>query len=259
MITKRRATTFEDGRPEEPASRLAGGLLRWDVAVGSAYARLANRPVARLAGRILAALVLTFVLAAKWQAIKPLFGGDHLHSDGWTDQALLLNTLLQIPFVALMILLVVIRGPQIRGTGRLSGMVVALSGTLLPSLLIYDSRSGSIAALAPLAALLLAAGMLWAIWSLTVLGRCFSMVPEVRGLVTSGPYRWVRHPIYLGEVTAVFGLLLPIISVSHVAIFAIFCGLQLWRTNYEEAGLAASFPEYGEYRNRTARLLPGLW
>jgi protein-S-isoprenylcysteine O-methyltransferase Ste14 len=259
MITQRRVTTFEDGRQEEPASWLTGGLLRWDVAVGSAYARLVNRPLARLAGRILAALLLTVLLAAKWQAVKPLLGANHLLAHEWTDQAVLLNNLLQIPFLALATLLVVFRGPQIRGTGRFSGVIVALSGTLLPSLLIYDSRTGSIAALAPVAALLLAVGMSWAIWSLTVLGRCFSMVPEVRGLVTRGPYRWIRHPIYLGEVIAVFGLLLPVISVSHVAIFAVFCGLQLWRTNYEEAGLAATFAEYGEYRNRTARLLPGLW
>jgi len=60
-------------------------------------------------------------------------------------------------------------------------------------------------------------------------------------------------------MTAALGLLLPILSTRNVVVFALFCALQLWRTRYEEKGLAATFPVYEEYRQRTARLLPGLW
>src|SRR2546423_1335374 len=41
----------------------------------------------------------------------------------------------------------------------------------------------------------LACGIIWALYSLTYLGQRFSIVPEARGLVTSGPYRLARHPI----------------------------------------------------------------
>jgi protein-S-isoprenylcysteine O-methyltransferase Ste14 len=259
MTTQGHATTLDESGHERAAARFGRGLLDLDVTFGSAYARVANRPVARIVGRILVALLLALLLTAKWRAISALLGVDQPTAHAGSDWAIILNNALQIPFLALATFLVVRRGPQIQGIRRFSGILVALSGTLFPSLLIYDSGAESRASVAPLAVLLLLAGMLWAIWSLAVLGRCFSTVPEVRGLVTRGPYQWVRHPIYLGEVVATLGVLLPVLSVFHVAVFAIFCCLQLWRTQYEEGGLSATFPEYGDYQRRTARLVPGLW
>lgn len=254
-----RGTTLNEIRKERFSPRIGRVLLSWDAALGSTYARLANRPVARMIGRILVALLFALLLMAKWRALGTLFGSDHQRAHDGNYWAVVLNNALQIPFLALATFLVVRRRPQIQGARRFSGILVALSGTLFPSLLIYDSGAKSRVSVAPLAALLLLVGMIWAIWSLAVLGRCFSTVPEVRGLVTRGPYRWVRHPIYLGEVVATLGVLLPVLSVFHVAIFAMFCGLQLWRTQYEEGGLGATFPEYGDYQRRTARLVPGLW
>ena len=43
---------------------------------------------------------------------------------------------------------------------------------------------------------------LWLLASVLALGRCFGVLPEARGLVTRGPYRTVRHPVYLGEIAA---------------------------------------------------------
>ncbi|HEU4942388.1 MAG TPA: methyltransferase, partial [Gaiellaceae bacterium] len=48
----------------------------------------------------------------------------------------------------------------------------------------------------------------WLFVSFLALGRCFGLLPEARGLVTRGPYRLVRHPVYLGEFAAVGGLVL---------------------------------------------------
>lgn len=259
MVTQEQMTGVAGGRHERVVSRFVRAMLVWDAALGSRYAGLASRPASRLVGRVLVSLLLALLLVAKWSALRTLLAAGHPLSDAWSHWALVLNNALQIPFLALATFLVLRRGPQIRGTTRFSGILVALGGTLIPSLLVYDSGARARVSVAPVAVLLLLGGMLWAIWSLAALGRCFSTVPEVRGLVTRGPYRWVRHPIYLGEIVATLGVLLPVLSIFHVAIFAIFCGLQLWRTRYEELGLSATFTEYDAYRRRTARLVPGLW
>ena len=49
-------------------------------------------------------------------------------------------------------------------------------------------------------------GLLLALWSLIVLGFCFSIAPEDRGVVTRAPYSFIRHPMYLGESLSMLGL-----------------------------------------------------
>jgi protein-S-isoprenylcysteine O-methyltransferase Ste14 len=107
--------------------------------------------------------------------------------------------------------------------------------------------------------MLLACGMIWAIYSLSYLRNRFSIVPEARGLVTSGPYRFARHPIYLGEIAAGLGLVLPTILTAHLAVFVVFVGAQLLRTYYEERVLRRVFPEYASYARHTRRLIPFIF
>jgi protein-S-isoprenylcysteine O-methyltransferase Ste14 len=102
----------------------------------------------------------------------------------------------------------------------------------------------------------LAGGMSWALYSLTYLGKRFSIVPEARGLVTSGPYRLMRHPIYLGEIIAGVGLVLPTLFSLHLALFAVFLGAQIVRTVFEERILRTTYPQYEAYARHTRRLIP---
>jgi protein-S-isoprenylcysteine O-methyltransferase Ste14 len=102
------------------------------------------------------------------------------------------------------------------------------------------------------------AGTLFTIWSLATLGRCFGLFPEVRGLVTHGPYRLVRHPVYLGEIVSAMGLLLAKPHPLIIVVFVAFVALQFWRTVYEERALTAAFPEdYPGFAGRVPRLIPG--
>lgn len=106
---------------------------------------------------------------------------------------------------------------------------------------------------------LLFAGLAFSVASVAVLGRCFGILPDVRGLVVRGPYRLVRHPLYLGELTAALGI---VAGSKHPAAAAgawlVCLGLQVARTHYEESNLRAQFPAYEDYAARTKRILPGL-
>jgi len=81
----------------------------------------------------------------------------------------------------------------------------------------------------------------------------------VRGLVLRGPYRLVRHPVYLGEIVAGFGILLTRPHLLTLALLVVFIAFQYWRTVFEERALATAFPsEYPAYRVRVPRLFPLL-
>jgi protein-S-isoprenylcysteine O-methyltransferase Ste14 len=90
------------------------------------------------------------------------------------------------------------------------------------------------------------------------LGRCFSVLPEVRGLVTAGPYRFVRHPLYLGELTACLGLILANPSLRNLGAGAAFAWCQHARMRLEERALDQEFPEYAAYTDITPALIPRL-
>jgi protein-S-isoprenylcysteine O-methyltransferase Ste14 len=88
------------------------------------------------------------------------------------------------------------------------------------------------------------------------LGRCFSVLPEVRGLVTAGPYRFVRHPLYLGELTACLGLIVANPSARNLTAGTVFACCQTVRMRLEEETLAQHYPDYAAYAAVTPRLLP---
>jgi len=183
---------------------------------------------------------------------------------------IVLRTVSLLSFAGLMLL--VVRGrhgePKTRasqeGGGR-APVVANLSafGLFFPSLVIFSGSSEASMAL-PLAlagCLLALAGAALVVRSRTELGPAWSFVPKAdqgTGLVTTGPYRLVRHPIYLGLALLAMGEALAFGSWS--ALLIVLSGIVptfAWRARAEEKLLSRTFGErYAGYRQRTKMIVP---
>jgi protein-S-isoprenylcysteine O-methyltransferase Ste14 len=100
-------------------------------------------------------------------------------------------------------------------------------------------------------------GTLFQLSAKVTLGRSFGLLPAQRGLVTAGPYRLVRHPIYFGYLVGHLGFLLTNLSARNAAVLAVLYAAQVFRIRREEAMLAMTSPDYRRYQQRVRwRLLP---
>jgi protein-S-isoprenylcysteine O-methyltransferase Ste14 len=164
-------------------------------------------------------------------------------------------------FSLLICWLFLIRRPstQARGAGGWLSDVIAVAGTVIVLALSLAPRTNDgMLALATSEALM-TVGLIVMVTGLASLGRSFGIMPRARGLVRTGLYRWVRHPIYLGEFLAFGGILVLTVSALSVAVYTIFVVLQVYRMVMEERTLADAYPEYRDYRGHTSRLLPGVY
>jgi protein-S-isoprenylcysteine O-methyltransferase Ste14 len=98
-----------------------------------------------------------------------------------------------------------------------------------------------------------------AVYGLLYLRRSLSIIPEVRRLVTGGPYRLVRHPLYAAEILAACAFVMVNPGALPVMVLAPFVATQLLRSRFEERLLTAAYPEYREYARQTRRLIPFVW
>ena len=85
------------------------------------------------------------------------------------------------------------------------------------------------------------------------LGKAFSVMPEARLLVASGPYQWARHPLYAMEFFSLAGTAIQFVQPWAGLLAIAVVAFQLLRTVYEERVLEKAYPDYARYRARVKR------
>src|SRR5262245_20206898 len=149
--------------------------------------------------------------------------------------------------------------------GQSLGLLAAiLAAFALPYLPVFDFLNfapvGPVLALVGL--LVCAAGMAFFVWARQHLGANWSQTvsaKEGHELVTSGPYRYVRHPMYTGGLVAAVGSAV-VCGGAWIFLLVILGALFLWRVGAEDKLMAQQFPnEYPGYKKRTKALIPFIW
>ena len=167
--------------------------------------------------------------------------------------------LANVVLLGIMIVLLLVRRPPVR---RLCGFwprAAGLAGAVAPIFMLAVPHSELAPAMSTLALVLIFIGTATSIVATCWLGRAFSILPQARALVTEGPYRFVRHPLYLAEIIALCGTSLEFAQPWSALVTLAAVALQVPRMHYEEKILMDSFPSYRAYVSRTARLIPGVF
>jgi protein-S-isoprenylcysteine O-methyltransferase Ste14 len=162
-------------------------------------------------------------------------------------------------FAAVLIGLVVLRSPATSTARGLLPKAVAFLGAFLGVGILNLPHQTIGWPLQLISALLILGGMGFSVYALLWLGRSISVLSEARNLVTGGPYGLVRHPLYLGEETALIGVTLQFLSPAALLILALQIAFQLYRMHFEEQVMSEAFPEYADYALKVKRIVPGVY
>lgn len=135
-------------------------------------------------------------------------------------------------------------------------VLVAFAGTALPLL---ARPGGASLVLSAVSSVLMFGGLSLSVLSKLYLNRSFGLVAANRGVKISGPYRMVRHPMYLGYTINQLGFLFASFSLANMAIYALTWTAQILRIREEEAVLLqdATYRQFS--RKVTSRLIPRVY
>jgi protein-S-isoprenylcysteine O-methyltransferase Ste14 len=183
----------------------------------------------------------------------------HSATSNGIDPLRLVGAVLVLSFYAVLIWCYLRRIPATATSASFTGHAAAIAATWLSFVfpLVRGAPPGSVQQAA--SDVLLVCGSAWSVWSLRFLGRNVSVLAQARSVVDRGPYRWVRHPLYTGEIVSSLGVALAMNSLAALACWLVLCGLQVYRALREEEVLLNALPDYREYRLRTAALVPGVF
>lgn len=198
------------------------------------------------------------LLGAMWFMMLALLVATKIGTslgDPWPS--LLSSFCLGIFYVLLTILMLTRPPAKAHATGVLP-RIAAFVGSYMPwTITFFGKTEESLPNLLSTACVLI--GMIMMLVTIRHLGKSFSLVPQARRVVQTGPYRWIKHPLYLAEEIVILGVVLQYLTVTTVIILFLHIGVQICRILYEEDLLRRSLPEYSSYEATRWRLIPYVW
>ena len=163
-----------------------------------------------------------------------------------------------VPIYVMVIFGFLTRGPAVENP-RQGEFLIPLASVVSPGVVLNLGQAFPAQWGTQLGYFIAAFGVALSVVTLAFLRRSFAVLPAVRAVVESGPYRFVRHPLYLGESFYVIGFVVLGVSWPGVAAVALMVGLLGWRILIEERKLRGR-SDYQDYSRRVRfRLIPGLW
>ena len=209
-------------------------------------------------GRLASIPVFTFLLTlnalAVYRDVKSLDPINLIKAVGF------IHHLLIVCFYFLLIFLYFLRTSAISTSNSPVTNIIAILTAFMPfTIPLLGSNSFVDPVNAVISSVIIILGMLLAIYALLALGRNVSIIPQARKLVRHGPYRLVRHPLYLGELICVFGIVAAEVTISKMMVFLLLMTAQIYRSLWEEKLLLSTFPEYKEYSSKKRRFIPGIF
>jgi protein-S-isoprenylcysteine O-methyltransferase Ste14 len=155
------------------------------------------------------------------------------------------------------------RGSRVPTVLTYCAMLLFVLALNLPFTTFPGLEDTALLALAAIGLVVDAVGVGIAYWARSSLGAAWGLLPRAggaTGLVTSGPYARVRHPVYLGFSLGLLGIAVAFANWAALLLLLLLIvpGL-LWRVREEERVLAEAFgDDYQLYRRRTKLLIPYL-
>ena len=176
-------------------------------------------------------------------------------TDPWPS---LLSSFCLAVFYMLLALLIMTRAPAKAHADGLLPRIAAFVGSYLPWSISFLGRTDeTLPNLASTACVLV--GTIMMLVTIRHLGRSFSLVPQARSVVQTGPYRWIKHPLYAAEEIVILGVVLQYLTPATVIVLILHVGIQVSRILYEEDLLRRNCPEYSSYEASRWRVVPYVW
>jgi len=217
-----------------------------------------------LTSRLFPAIALTGLVLWQLGALISELQEFNVHP-GWTVLGECLRSVLYALFLCFPIAAFLTHEPPRSRDGRLLVTCAAVAATfLLAGVGLLVPRGPMLwrtsTAVVGIALVITLIGVGLAIASAHSLGASFSFGPQGRALVVRGPYRLVRHPIYLAELFMILGVTVVDLQLVPILGALVVVGLQLVRIRAEERLLRSTFPGFSGYAAVTRfRLVPLVW